>query len=412
MIKKLQIKFVILSMSALLLVLSIIMVSINLVNYHSVIRDADKVLVLLSENQGKFPVRKGEKDMMGKELPPNMSPELPYESRYFSVSLNKNTGSVIQAETSRITSVDTSEAIAYAQEVIDSGRTGGFLSRFRYLVNTGTDSVQVIFLDCGRRLDSFRAFLLASVGISFAGYLVVFALIAFLSHRIIRPISESYEKQKRFITDAGHEIKTPLTIIHADADVLEMELGENEWLQDIQKQARRLTSLTNDLVFLARMEESSDSMTMIEFPVSDVISEACASFQALAQTQNKTLQCRIKPMLSLKGNEKAIQQLIHLLLDNALKYSPAGSTISLTLEKQNKQLILSVFNPTEQKIEKENLPQLFERFYRMDPSRNSQPGGHGIGLSVAKAIVTAHNGKIQARTTDGKSLLILVTFPL
>lgn len=412
MIKKLQIKFVILSMSALLLVLSIIMVSINLVNYHSVIRDADKVLVLLSENQGKFPVRKGEKDMMGKELPPNMSPELPYESRYFSVSLNKNTGSVIQAETSRITSVDTSEAIAYAQEVIDSGRTGGFLSRFRYLVNTGTDSVQVIFLDCGRRLDSFRAFLLASVGISFAGYLVVFALIAFLSHRIIRPISESYEKQKRFITDAGHEIKTPLTIIHADADVLEMELGENEWLQDIQKQARRLTSLTNDLVFLARMEESSDSMTMIEFPVSDVISEACASFQALAQTQNKTLQCRIKPMLSLKGNEKAIQQLIHLLLDNALKYSPAGSTISLTLEKQNKQLILSVFNPTEQKIEKENLPQLFERFYRMDPSRNSQTGGHGIGLSVAKAIVTAHNGKIQARTTDGKSLLILVTFPL
>ena len=412
MIKKLQIKFVILSMSALLLVLSIIMVSINLVNYHSVIRDADKVLVLLSENQGKFPVRKGEKDMMGKELPPNMSPELPYESRYFSVSLNKNTGSVIQAETSRITSVDTSEAIAYAQEVIDSGRTGGFLSRFRYLVNTGTDSVQVIFLDCGRRLDSFRAFLLASVGISFAGYLVVFALIAFLSHRIIRPISESYEKQKRFITDAGHEIKTPLTIIHADADVLEMELGENEWLQDIQKQARRLTSLTNDLVFLARMEESSDSMTMIEFPVSDVISEACASFQALAQTQNKTLQCRIKPMLSLKGNGKAIQQLIHLLLDNALKYSPAGSTISLTLEKQNKQLILSVFNPTEQKIEKENLPQLFERFYRMDPSRNSQTGGHGIGLSVAKAIVTAHNGKIQARTTDGKSLLILVTFPL
>ena len=160
------------------------------------------------------------------------------------------------------------------------------------------------------------------------------------------------------------------------------------------------------------MEESSDSMTMIEFPVSDVISEACASFQALAQTQNKTLQCRIKPMLSLKGNEKAIQQLIHLLLDNALKYSPAGSTISLTLEKQNKQLILSVFNPTEQKIEKENLPQLFERFYRMDPSRNSQTGGHGIGLSVAKAIVTAHNGKIQARTTDGKSLLILVTFPL
>ena len=409
MIKKLRTKFILLSMIAFLLVLVVIITGINIVNWNAVVHEADALLDVLSENKGAFPMGPGGLDH---RLPPGMSPEIPYESRYFSVTLDSKTGSVIQAETSRIVSVDTTQAIEYAKRVLSEGNRRGFADRFRFSIRTENTFIRITFLDCGRKLDAFQSFLFSSIGISLIGYLVVFALIAFFSNRIIRPISESYEKQKRFITDAGHEIKTPLTIINADADVLAMELGENEWLEDIQKQAKRLTSLTNDLVMLSRMEEAESSMQMIEFPFSDVVSETVSSFQALAQTQGKDFQCNIQPMLTLRGNEKAIQQLISILLDNALKYSPVNGTISLSVEKQNRTLRLSVSNTTINEIPKDSLPLLFDRFYREDPSRNSQTGGYGIGLSVAQAIVTAHNGKIQATTEDGHSLLIAAAFPL
>ena len=250
MIKKVQKKFILLSMSAFLLVLVVIITGINLVNWNAVVHEADELLSVLSENKGVFPMGPGG---MGHRLPPGMSPEIPYESRYFSVTLDGHTASVIQAETSRIVSVDTAQAIEYAKDVLCDGNVRGFTDSFRYVIRTEDAFIRITFLDCGRKLDAFQNFLIASAGISLIGYLVVFALIAFFSNRIIRPISESYEKQKRFITDAGHEIKTPLTIINADADVLAMELGENEWLEDIQKQAKRLTGLTNDLVMLSRM---------------------------------------------------------------------------------------------------------------------------------------------------------------
>lgn len=409
MIRKLRIRFILLSMAAFALVLAVIVGAINVVNFNGVVSEADELLVLLSENKGAFPQGPGG---MGDRLPPGMSPEIPYESRYFSVILQKETGCVIQVNTSRIVSVDTGRAVEYALEVLEKGNAHGFADSFRYSTREENGTVRITFLDCGRKLDAFQAFLLASIGISLLGYGVVFALIAYFSKRIIRPISESYEKQKRFITDAGHEIKTPLTIIHADAGVLEMELGENEWLQDIQRQADRLTALTNDLVLLSRMEEAETTMQMIEFPFSDVVSEAAASFQALAQTQGKIFHCHVQPMLSLQGNEKAIHQLVGILLDNALKYSPAGGKVSLTVEKQGKVLRLEVHNTTRDPMPKEDLHMLFERFYRMDPSRNSQTGGHGIGLSIAKAIVTAHGGRIQATSEDGASLRIAVLLPL
>lgn len=424
MIKKLQIKLVLLSMSALLLMLTLIITGINVVNYRGIVREADSLLAILAENNGAFP-QKPEETKTEEEMPEEgkpdgqnpgmsffMSPEVPYESRYFSAALNIKSEEVVRTETAWIASVDTQEAVAYAREAWSGKKEQGFLDHFRYIVDEDGETVNIIFLDCGRKLDSFRSFLFASVGISLIGYAAVFLLVVIFSNRMIRPVSESYEKQKRFITDAGHEIKTPLTIINADIDVLELDMEENEWLDDIRRQAKRLTSLTNDLVYLARMEEASDSMQMIEFPVSDIVGEAAASFQAVAQTQGKTFRCDVAPMLSFNGNEKAIRQLVNILLDNALKYSQEGGTVCLSLEKQKKMLVLSVFNTTDYLISKETLPMLFERFYRMDSSRNSQMGGHGIGLSVARAIVNAHGGKIQAKTKDGYSLEIVAALPM
>lgn len=412
MIKRLKIKFIILSMTSLFILLSAIIMGMNLLNYNAVVNEADEILVLLSQNKGRFPdIPETPGNIEENRLPPHMSMELPYESRYFSVLINSS-GGIIQTETSRIASVDTTQAIEYANHVLSKDNTNGFVNDFRFVRYTEGNNIRITFLDCGRKLDSFNQFLFISLGMALAGLIVVFFVIFFLAGRIIQPIAESYEKQKRFITDAGHEIKTPLTIINANVDILEMELGKNECIEDIQQQIRRLTSLTNDLVYLARMEESENSIQMIEFPISEVVYETVAPFKTLAQTRGIEFICNIQPLLSMKGNDKAIQQLVSILMDNALKYSPAGGTITLDMAKQGRLLCLSVSNTTEAEISNKNLSQVFDRFYRSDTSHNSEAGGYGIGLSIAKAIVTAHGGKIQALTKDNNSFQITAAFSI
>lgn len=408
MIKKLQRKFILLSMTALFVVLAVIITGINIVNYNAVIREADELLSIITENKGEFPIGN---DKFGNRLPIGMSPEIPYESRYFSVIIDDATHQIIFVETSRIISVDAEEAVTYANIAYNNTAETGFIESFRYQVGGENNFTRITFLDCGRKLDAYYSFLLASVVISVCGYLIVFAFIAFFSNRIIRPISESYEKQKRFITDASHEIKTPLTIIGADTDILEMEMGENEWLCDIKNQISHLTGLTNDLVFLSRMEESEYSLPVIDFPFSEVVTETAFSFQGLAQKQEKELLSFIPPMLTFCGNEKSIRQLVSILLDNAIKYSPANETIYLKVEEQNTAITITVTNITQQIIEKEQLKHLFDRFYRIDASRNSKTGGHGVGLSIAHAIVEAHHGKIQATAPAEKTLQIAIKLP-
>lgn len=408
MIKKLQRKFIFLSMSAFFLVLTVIITGINIVNYTAVVQEADRLLSIMNENKGTFPM---EPDKFGTLLPPGMSPEIPYETRYFSIVADTSNNQIIFVETSQIISVDNEAAIDFAQRVLEQNKTTGFIESYRYQVQTDNFFTRITFLDWGRKLDAFRSFLIASIVISLFGYIIVFALITFFSNRIIHPISESYEKQKRFITDASHEIKTPLTIIGADTDVLEMELGENEWTSDIKKQVTQLTALTNDLVFLSRMEESENTLAMIDFPFSEVITETVFSFQTLAQKQEKELQSYIPPMLTLRGNEKSIRQLVSILLDNAIKYSPIGERISIFIEEQSNHICIAVTNMTYQTIEKEQLKLLFDRFYRVDASRNSKTGGHGVGLSIAKAIVEAHNGKISASSPKQNTLQITVKLP-
>ena len=240
------------------------------------------------------------------------------------------------------------------------------------------------------------------------GLAAVLFLLLILSRRIVRPMAESYEKQRQFITDAGHELKTPMTIISADADLAEMECGENQWLTDIRRQAQRLTALTNDLIYLSRMEEEQPKLQYIDFPISDVVEEMAQSFAAPARSQDKELQVQVQPMLSFKGDEKGIRQLASILLDNALKYSPPGGQLALRLEKQGRNLLLTVSNTCAQPMEQDKLPHLFDRFYRTDQSRNSQSGGYGLGLSIARSIVSAHKGKIRAESHDGTQLSIQV----
>lgn len=408
MIKKLKIKFIVLAMVSLFVLLAVIITSINIINYGAVVKEADAVLSVLSQNKGKFPELIGSK---GGRIPPHITPETPHESRYFSVVLDEG-GNAVQVETSKITSVDKQTAVQYALAAVKGGNKKGFINAYRFNCNTEDNTVRVVFLDYGRQLNDFYTFLYTSIVMSLAGLIVMFAVIWFFSGRIIGPIAEAYQKQKRFITDAGHEIKTPLTIINANADVLQMDIGDNEYLSEIKQQTKRLTGLTNNLVYLARMEEGQAADSKIEFPLSDVVTETVQSFKTLCATQQKQLNCIIQPFLSMDGDSKAIQQLVSILMDNAVKYSPKGHTISVTLAKYTKHIQLCVQNQTCTPITNEQLSQVFNRFYRTDPSRNSATGGYGIGLSLAKAIVSAHGGKIYARTDDGSNFTVCVIFPL
>ena len=407
MIRRLRIRLITVSMLSLLIVLTLILGGVNILNYRGIVNDADSVLALLKEHGGKFPTHSAEVNW--RETGPRFqSPELTFETRFFSAQLDSE-GQLLSTDTGRIAAVDSETVADFADQAMKKNDACGFVGDYRYLRYEDGDTTRFLFLDCGRMLAGFRAVLLSSACVSIAGLIAVLVLMVLLSGRIVKPALLSYEKQKQFITDAGHEIKTPITIIDADAELLELEFGKSEWLDDIRAQTDRLTSLTGDLITLSRLEEA-EAMQMIDFPLSDLVSEASASFQALALTRNRRMEVFIQPMLSLCGNEKSIRQLVTLLLDNAMKYSDDGGSIRLRLEKQGKSILLTLEN-TVNEITQDTVRNMFERFYRGDPSRNSAVKGYGIGLSIAKAIVAAHKGKIHAESRDGHSLKITVTFP-
>ncbi|MCD7771271.1 MAG: HAMP domain-containing histidine kinase [Oscillospiraceae bacterium] len=424
MINNLRLKLIGATMLSLIIVLSVVVGVIAYSTYRGIVDDADIVLMLLADNGGSFP-DKVESPPDGDGIDPSdgngdggnrrqntilQSPELEYETRYFTVTFNNRSGNLVSVNTGKIAAVDSSAAVEYAEKVLAKSSTKGFVDDYRYLVYDGETEKTIVFLDCARNMSTFRTVITASLGISATGLVMVLILLIFLSGRIVKPFWENYEKQRRFITDAGHDLKTPLTVIGADAEVLEMDIGENEWITDIRNQVTRLTDMTNSLIMLSKMEEPEPQYQMIDFPLSDIVEEVLDQYRSLAKTHEKNLSGSIQPMISLNGDEKSIRRLLGVLLDNAMKYSDEHGTITLTLEQQRGTIRLSVFN-TCPYMPKESLPHLFDRFYRTDESRNSQTGGYGLGLSIAAAIVTAHKGKISASTTDEKSLLITVTLP-
>ena len=392
MIRKLRTKLVAAAMLSLLAVLTVILGVILLTNYRGIVSDADRILDLLADNQGKFPEIKADFDW--EELGPrHRSVELGYETRYFSVLLDRQ-GTVLATDTGKIAAVDEETAASYAQAVWAQDSPRGFWQDYRYLEAREGENT-----------------LVTSLWVAASGLLAVLLLLLLLSRRIIKPVIEGHEKQKRFITDAGHEIKTPIAIIQADTEVLALETGEeNEWIVDIQTQIKRLSTLTNDLIYLSRMEEEQGRQQFLPLPFSELVAEAAQAFQAVAKRQNKTLSVDVQPMLTLVGEEKSLVQLVSILLDNALKYSPEGGQIALRLSRQGKHLRLSVEN-TAEVLSKELLENMFDRFYRGDASRNSGQGGYGIGLSIAKAVVQAHRGKLSAAAKGTDRLVITALFP-
>lgn len=225
----------------------------------------------------------------------------------------------------------------------------------------------------------------------------IWIIVIFFSKRAVRPVAESYEKQKQFITDANHELKTPLTLVMANLDILEAEIGENEWLSDIRSEGERMSALVNQLVVLARMDEDKTNLNMQSFSLSDMIMDVISEFQILAQERGTSMEVRMDSKVDVVGDEAAVRRVVSILLDNAVKYCDGGGSIRIRLEKK-KHPVLYVENTYSDTGETE-IDKLFDRFYRADKARTFT-GGFGIGLSIAKAIVTQHKGEISAYQKD------------
>ena len=424
MIGRLRKKFIAAAIVAVFLVLLVLIGSINVLSYRSLVTDADGTLQILAENKGSFPRQMFREQDRPSDLqaPPNGensgpfterrggNGELAYQSRFFTAWFSG--GSLTRINLDNLASLTEEEASALAESVYASGREKGFADEYRYCRAACDGETMLVFLNCQRELATFRGFLYASIGISLAGTLAVFLLLLLFSGRIVWPIVESYEKQKRFITDAGHELKTPITIIRADAEVLASELdGENEWIADIRKQTGRLAELTDDLIFLSKMEEENPTLQMEALSLSELVDETAQSFQSLALAKGKRFSASVAPELQVKGDEKALGKLVSILLDNAMKYSPENGTVDLALVRAGRNARLSVRNSTPP-MEKGSADRLFERFAREDRSRNSESGGFGLGLAIAKAVTEAHKGTIRAESEDGFSLTVTAELPL
>lgn len=353
MMGRLRRKFAAVAMAAVTVVLLSMVVCINVVNYMNLCERADERLEVLSEGGGAFPDEEvaAAASALAEHVatrrvarPPAYTPEAPFETRYFTVTLSAE-GDVLDSNTGKIAAVGAETAVAIARDVCARGGASGLYDVYRYRADDLADgSKMYIFLDCTRELDSFHSFLAVSAGVSVLGWTLVFLLVVGFSRLAVRPIVEGYEKQKRFITDASHEIKTPLAVIRAANEVIALEHGEGEWTRSIDEQAERLGALT---------------------------------------------------------------QALELLVDNATRYASSGTVIEVSARRRGRACEVVVKNECDA-VPEGDLDRLFERFYRDDVSRSARTGGSGVGLSVVRAIAEAHGGTVRAESTGPRGIAFIL----
>ena len=402
-------------MTAVFIMLVLLVTGINVWNFYTTAKRADQRIqeiymfesgnIVGSMSSGNVVIPAGSPEMFGR--PEERDPEAPYTTRFFIVKLDLD-GTVKAVSTDFIASVTKAEAEEYAKSVISGKREHGYYKNYRYQVLTENNENIVIFLNTTMELHSAGNVLLISCLTLVICFLTVFFLVFLFSGKAMEPYLRNIERQKRFITDATHEIKTPLTSIATSIDVIEMEHGEDEWTKNIHNQTSKMTRMVTDLVMLSRLDEENPFPDKTEFSLSDAAWEVAEPFASLAKAQGKNYTQRIEENITLCGNPDAVRQLISVLLDNALKYSDENGTIRLDIYQIHGKKKIEVFNTCVLEDTK-NLSRLFDRFYRPDASRSRKTGGTGIGLSIAKAVVEAHGGKIRVNSKDGRSIKFQVS---
>lgn len=324
-----------------------------------------------------------------------MNPETPYSTRFFSLLFDQD-GNLIKKDLAHIAAITDDDIAEYISVALKHGEGYGYYSDYKYhVILQDNREYMVVFLDCYQEIHAIRVLALCSFVAMAVCIGLVYILVVIFSKRAIDPVVQSQKQQKQFITDASHELKTPITVIATSLKVLEMEVGQQKWIDKARSQTEKLRELVNSLVTLSRMDEEDSPLKFEHFSISDALQETVDSFTDYAESNGHALKVTITPDLDFYGDEYAIRQLASILLDNAVKYAAAGSDITFSLVKNKKHILLKTSNVC-QDLDENALRHLFDRFYRPDQSRNHETGGFGIGLSIARSIAEGHKGTIHA----------------
>ena len=402
MIYRLQKRFILISTMAVLAVVVLVFGVMLTLNISSMNRNMDMLADKVSEGGGRFPGSFGEMMPLDKTPPRHeqnfdfITPETPFSTRHFTVFFDKN-GEVLQTMMESIFSIPEGKAIDYAEEALDKGSERGWIYNYRYKVFFSERGLGVVLVDGSMSLSALMQSTTISAAVLLVCAALVLILIFLLSKKAVKPIAESYEKQKQFITDANHELKTPLTLILANLDIAEAELGKNEWLDDIRAEGHRMAELVNQLVALSRMDEERQPMHITEVSIGELVADTVSEFEPLAKGREKALIASVDKEITCFGDEALLYRLVGILMDNAVKYCDPGGEIFVTL-RRGRRVVLTVEN-TYSAVDEIELSRLFDRFYRADKARKFT-GGYGVGLSMAKAIVEKHKGEITAYKKD------------
>lgn len=394
MIRGIRRRFIRIALAVLALAMVLVTGIINVANWLNVRSELYETMEALSQGLGQGNGQFGRKGGRNRHMRNMLD-----ESRYFTVRLDEN-GEPAFWDRTRMADGDEAEVDAIVAEALATGRESGFCQDHLFNICEQRDGRVMIFLNCETKLTRVRRLALISAAACVGCILLAWLLVALFSRRAIKPLVENAVMQKQFITDAGHELKTPLTVIAANMDVLALETGENEWVQSTKKQVANLRGLVNELIYLSRLDEEDAKLRHEDVDLSKLVREVAEPFVGMAEFAGKSMAVEVEDGIRVTGDAAALHRLVSILCDNAVKYAPEGDAIAVALKRDRRGVALTTENGLAAPIGPEALAHLFDRFYRVDESRSKLSGGYGIGLSVARAIAEKHGGRLTVRQSD------------
>lgn len=408
MLRKLRWRLILAAMLAFFSVIALIAVLVNVANSYVVASRADQTLSYILRDEERVPGRMvpGSPPMGPFRILPDV--ESNYMTRFFIVRFDSD-GKVVSTSTDYIAAIDESDAIKYAEQALMNKNDSGYLKEYRYKKAVVADLTVIVFLNASRDLQYMDSLRNLTIAVSAGSLVLVFLLVTLLSGKAIKPFANNITRQKQFITDASHELKTPLTSISTSIDVISMEHGNDEWTENIKKQIGRMSKLVSELVMLSRLDEEIPLPNKEHFSLSNAAWETVEVYMPQAKAREKNLTVDIQENVILFGDKSAVQQMLSVLLDNAIRYSDPNGDIRFSVYKKRNKILIEIIN-TCKFIDPLDTGRIFDRFYRPDSSRSTDTGGTGVGLAIAKAVAETHGGTISASSPSGKSMMIRVVF--
>ena len=395
MIVSLRKKFIIVSALSIMIVFTGIFLFLSVSNIVQTNRILDTLTDAVASNNGEFPAfNPSDRSALSDWLVYSdvITAETRFSTRFFTVWLDQ-AQQVSQVNMDAIAAISKADVEKYAKDAAAEGKSRGWVSDYRYKAVITDDGMMLVFVNGNMHRNMTFRQLCTAFFVLFGSAALILLLTILISKRAVRPVADSYEKQKQFITDANHELKTPLTLILSNLDIVDSEIGKNEWLEDIRSEGDRMGLLINKMVELSRMDEGDAPPAPADFDISGAVSDTVSEFQPLAAERGKTLLSEIEPGLSYHGDEALLRRLAAILLDNAVKYCDPGGSIRLRFYRKHHPVL--IVENTYADVDALELDKLFDRFYRADKARTFS-GSFGVGLSIAQSIVAKYHRSIHA----------------